>query len=146
MQRRTFLTSMLALTGGVLGWKLGFGNDSEAIARVLQKRLPYLRLDPHGVERFCRDMTATGKISRFRLRLIHAAGAVYSSFEPPDGSRLDRMMRHGEDRIVTDYLLSSDFFRHGADTSRTVQYLGFYDPLVACNNPFACRATDPIQT
>jgi len=38
---------------------------------------------------------------------------------------------------VTQYLISSDFFKNGADKNRTVNYLGYYDPMVACNNPFA---------
>ena len=46
-------------------------------------------------------------------------------------------IRHGEERVVSAFLLSSDFFVNGADTSRIVRYLGFYDPLKACSNPFA---------
>lgn len=40
--------------------------------------------------------------------------------------------------FCTRYLMSTDFFRHGADESRLVRYVGFYDPdRTACNNPFA---------
>jgi hypothetical protein len=35
---------------------------------------------------------------------------------------------------------SSDFFKNGADESRTVRYIGNYDPLIACGNPFAGAA------
>jgi hypothetical protein len=38
----------------------------------------------------------------------------------------------------TRYLLSTDFFRIGADERRRVHYVGFYDPAVTpCNNPLA---------
>jgi hypothetical protein len=40
--------------------------------------------------------------------------------------------------VYTRYLLSTDFFRHGADESRTVRYVGFYDPdNTPCGNPLA---------
>ena len=39
--------------------------------------------------------------------------------------------------VYTRYLLSTDFFKNGADESRLVSYIGFYDPAVTpCNNPF----------
>ena len=38
----------------------------------------------------------------------------------------------------TRYLLSTDFFRHRADESQIVRYVGFYDPdNTACGNPLA---------
>ena len=46
---------------------------------------------------------------------------------------------HLEDRITTQFLISSDFFANGADTSRRVTYLGYYDPMIACKNPFYRR-------
>lgn len=142
MRRRTLLTSIAAIGSGLLAWRVGFGSDEDAIARVLHKRLCYLRLDPHGVDAFAKDMATRDRISKFRLRLISAAGPLYTIFNPPEGGRLDRLLRHGEDRIVTQYLMSSDFFKNGADKTRVVCYLGYYDPLVACNNPFACRPPD----
>jgi hypothetical protein len=46
-------------------------------------------------------------------------------------------IRHGEERIVTKYLLSSDFFSSGADESKTVHYVRLFDALRGCCNPFA---------
>jgi hypothetical protein len=40
--------------------------------------------------------------------------------------------------VYTRYLLSTDFFRNGADESRRVRYLSFYHPYVTiCYNPLA---------
>jgi hypothetical protein len=40
--------------------------------------------------------------------------------------------------VYTGFLLSSDFFQGGADESRRVRYVGFYDPsLTPCINPLA---------
>jgi hypothetical protein len=46
--------------------------------------------------------------------------------------------------VYTNYLLSTDFFRNGADESRPVRYLSYYDPAVTpCNNPFARFDDEP---
>jgi hypothetical protein len=43
-----------------------------------------------------------------------------------------------DEAVVTAFLLSSDFFQNGADETRTVRYLAYYDPYkYACGNPFA---------
>jgi len=137
MKRRTFLVSAAAVLAGFVGWRAGAGSPQAAVIKVLQKRLPYLKLDPAGVQRFAQDLVARQAVSGLKLRLLDSVGALYTSLSMTPGSRLDRAVRHHEDRIVTQYLISSDFFTHGADKSRTVNYFGYYDPLVACNNPFA---------
>jgi hypothetical protein len=45
-------------------------------------------------------------------------------------------IRRGEDRVVTTFLLSTDFFELGSDEARAVHYVDFFDPL-RCGNPFA---------
>jgi hypothetical protein len=52
---------------------------------------------------------------------------------PPNHS-----LRRLEDSVVSNYLLSTDFFQHDASMRREIQYLGLYDPMIAiCRNPFA---------
>jgi hypothetical protein len=53
-------------------------------------------------------------------------------------SRLARL----EDSLVSTYLLSSDFFLNGADESRKINYVAYYDPMRPCQNPFARPAVD----
>jgi hypothetical protein len=137
MQRRNFLFAAAAGVGALLAWRAGGASDRAAIAKVIHKRLHYLRLEESGVQRFAADMSSRQVVSSLRLRVIDAAGEFYTRLSPSPGSRLDNAIRHGEERIVTQYLISSDFFTHGADKNRVVNYLGYYDPLVACNNPFA---------
>ena len=137
MKRRTFLVSAAVAFGGIVTWRLSSSKDQTAIIKVIYKRLAYLKLDEAGVRRFATDMAARKAISSLRLRVLDAAGGLYTRLSPTPGGKIDRALRHGEDRIVTQYLISSDFFTHGADKSRTVNYPGYYDPLVPCNNPFA---------
>jgi hypothetical protein len=78
----------------------------------LQAHFDYLDLDAGGVRQFFAD------VARFN--------PAFSPRRPlgPD--------------IHTQYLMSTDFFRHGADESRRIQYVAYYDPSVtACRNPLA---------
>jgi hypothetical protein len=107
------------------------------VAVIVFKRLDYLKLDEQGVRQFARDYAARHLISEGKLRMVAAAGLLYTHLPISGASFLTSGIHHGEDRIVTKYLLSTDFFQSGADESQTVQYLGFYDPLHGCGNPFA---------
>lgn len=137
MQRRVFLLSSTAVVCGAMGLGAALSSDERAIIKVVYKKLHYLRLDDSGVRHFAADIAKTGIISGFRLHLIDAADGLYTQHDlSPDG-HLGRALRHGEDRVTTQFLMSSDFFMNGFDKSRTINYLGYYDPMVACNNPFA---------
>jgi len=137
MKRRYFLISALAGVCGLIGWDLERSTDASAVVKVLYKKLSYLKLDADGVQRFARDLAATKSISSARLRSIDAAGPLYTGLALSGHGKLEEGIRHGEERVVTSYLLSSDFFTNGADENRVVRYLHFYDPLIACGNPFA---------
>jgi hypothetical protein len=78
----------------------------------LKAHFDYLTLDPDGIALYFADYARyRGGVPRYRP-LSHD--------------------------VFTRYLLSTDFFRHGADESRVVRYVGLYDPDNApCNNPLA---------
>jgi hypothetical protein len=78
----------------------------------LRAHFDYLELDVEGVRRYFADC---GRYRHGFSRRLPLAPEVY-----------------------TNYLLSTDFFRHGGDASRRVRYVGYYDPAVTpCNNPLA---------
>jgi len=137
MKRRYFLLAGFAGICGIAGWRFAVSSEQAAIAKVLHKRLGYLKLEPAGVQQFCRDLAATGAISGGRLRFIDAVGPLYTLPALSADNKIDNAIRHGEDRVVTLYLLSTDFFKNGADVNRTVSYVRYYDPMIACGNPFA---------
>jgi hypothetical protein len=102
------------------GWLAWFGSRASrrllALARSPEERLrnhfAYLDLEPEGVARYFADC------ARYR-----AGFSRYVPFPP---------------EIYTNYLLSTDFFKNGADESQLVRYVGFYDPAVTpCSNPLA---------
>ncbi len=143
MKRRAFMLAGTAALLGAATLRLATSSDHSAIIKVIRKKLPYLQLDEAGMRQFAADIARKGIISSFRLHLIDAADGLYTARSLDPDSRLGRALRHGEDRVITQYLISSDFFINGADKRRIVKYRGYYDPLVACSNPFARPAVDP---
>ena len=90
----------------------------ELTAQTLQQILPYLQLDDAGLARFARDLRTAGQ--------YHVL----------------RRARSGDSKarewLGQQFLLSSDFFWHEAEESRTIGYRSYYDPYVhPCANPFA---------
>ncbi len=143
--RRRFLLvaggASLVSAAAVGGWRYVTASDADAIVAVLRRRLHFLRLEEPGLHAFATDLAARGLVSSSRLHLLGAAGPLYANLPVPSGrSTLWSGLQHGEERVVSLYLLSSDFFSNGADEMRPVAYRAFYDPLGdprACVNPFA---------
>ena len=140
MNRRLFLAFALA-AGGASGWAYWRSPPERAIVAILYKRLRYLKLDHGGVQRFAGDFAARHVLSSTRLRIAGSLWPLYRRL-PMNASRWVSHVNHAEERIVSTYLISSDFFSSGSDQTKTVRYLGCYDALThACGNPF-CRAVE----
>jgi len=138
MQRRTFILSGVGAILGAGALRLALSDQRSAVAKILHRRLDYLNLDPQGVAQFAQDIVNHG-ISGSKLTLVDAMGPLYTRLDLLPNSRVNVSLRHGEERITSKFLLSSDFFDHGADTSRLVRYLGYFErtDLRACSSPFA---------
>lgn len=139
MRRRSFVFSFAGLAAlvGVGGWRVAKTNQQEAIIDVVRKRLGYLRIDDADLKRFANDLVASHKISPIRLKALAAVSPIYEHLGLTGHEGWLETVRHGEERITTSFLLSSDFFKKGANTSLPVRYLGPYDPMIPCNTPFA---------
>jgi hypothetical protein len=126
----------VAGVGAALRWGGSGLSPEDAIVTIVHKRLGYLSLDEPGVRQFAKDYVAATNISGIKLRLIAALAPIYRRLPTSPANRVARGTRYGEERVVTCYLLSTDFFPSGSDEARTVRYTGLYDPLRACGNPF----------
>ena len=137
MKRRQFLGAAagVAAAGGLAAARFAAGSEPEAVEAVLRKRLGYLKLERRGVRQFSRDFTARSLMSARKLRALSASGWLYERTPERWLGLLMPNVPFGEDRIVTAYLLSSDFFPV-CDESRPVRYLGYFDALQR-PNPFA---------
>ena len=136
MTRRTFLRAAAwggsTLTLCSLAWPDSFAwFFSRSAARIaaiarspaarLRAHFNYLDLDPAGVDLYFADCRRYQR--GFSPRLPLAAD------------------------VYTRYLLSTDFFQHGADESRRIHYVGFFDPSVTpCSNPLATFAEPPADS
>jgi hypothetical protein len=141
IKRRHVLLTAIAGIAGIVGVRFALSSDEDAILAVLRKRLDYLQLEERGLKAYARDLAASHRIASIRLRWVQMIGPLYTKFDSLGRNPIAHSVRHGEERIVSTYLLSSDFFVNGQDESQIVRYLGFYDPLRACANPFARRMT-----
>jgi hypothetical protein len=152
MNRRRVILGGLGVVGvaGLGAWGLGHVALRAEIVSILHRRLGFLKLDEKGVHAFAKDQTDAAfhkKIpswQRLRFHLLAAGIPSYKRFFRSTDTRT--RLRRLEDNLVSTYLLSSDFFLNGADESRTVNYLAYYDPLLPCKNPFARPAVDPAAT
>ena len=146
VSRRGFLKAAVLVTVaagvsavGLLLMPLSRGTrGTQTVVDILRARFPYLQLDSDGSERFATDFVArlTGSEQRdlaLLARLLAVSGWI--------GFRLPSIARRIEefgDKAASSFLLGSDFFRHDADQSRVVRYLGYYDPYTTrCRNPIA---------
>ena len=140
--RRQFL--LAATVGGIAAltpWRFSRGSEEDAVIAVLRKRLDYLMLDELGLRAYARDLVDRQIVSSTKLRLIEVAAPIYTHLDVSSYENvLSQVVRHGEERVASLYLLSSDFFLEGADETRIVRYRSYYDPIHqprACKNPFA---------
>jgi hypothetical protein len=142
MKRRRFIVGGLGVAAVVVGgvWGADIAAESEIVSGI-RRRLNFLQFDDSGLHAFAKDYIRSMVAKRpswYRWK-VH----FYSLFSKPPAAQWgisnDTRSRRerAEDNLATMFLLSSDFFAKGADESRTIQYVNFYDPMRACNDPFA---------
>ena len=142
--RRLFLlgsfTSGISLLGyGVFKWLTGQPQD--IVISILQRRLGYLNVSQDDFKRFSSDYVAFKSSEHKKLRLLSLASHPMRFFSPyallPQGNPLRRL----ENNVVSQFLLSSNYFHDGEDDARHVNYIQFYDPLTTiCANPIMRHA------
>jgi hypothetical protein len=139
--RRRFLLGGLAVVVvagvGVIGF--GPGAAESRIVAVVRRKLSFLQLDEKGLHAFAKDQVSAllakrPTWNRLKYHYLSMFAKQFTRYNRSNDkrTRVERM----EDNFASTYLLSSDFFLNGADESRIVEYVSFYDPLRACGNPF----------
>lgn len=128
MKRRKFL--LIAGIGGavaaITGFKFITTSFEDAAIDLIRDELGFLKLDPDGVVKFVKEFSKN-KDSHYRLTMRGY------SFIGIDSSRSGKI-----GQMLTAYLLSTDFFMNNMDESKTVKYVGLYDPYMRpCAHPFS---------
>jgi hypothetical protein len=127
MKRRKFLyiAGIGSLAAAVAAWRYATISFDDVVGKVIFDELHWLKLDKKGVKRFIADYTKA-MTPRNKVMLER-----YSFVGVPSSHSLKIS------RMINSYLLSTDFFLHGMDETRTIKYIGLYDPIRrACANPF----------
>ncbi len=139
--RRRFLLGGLAVAAVAGLGAIGLGPAAAAshIATVVRRKLPFLKLDEEGLHAFAKDQVSAllakrPTWNRLKYHYLSMFAKQFTRYNRSNDTRT-RVQRM-EDNFVSTYLLSSDFFINGADESRVIKYMGFYDPLHPCGNPF----------
>ena len=147
IKRRNFLLGSVGAVAvlGIGAFAAERHHEAE-IAAAIRQRLSYLKLDEGGPEAFARDKVATLLAKRpswlrivSRIRQTLAKPTIHWGFSNDKRTKREREV----DNLAITFLLSTDFFRNGSDTSRVVRYVALYDPVRPCGNPFAHSPTDP---
>jgi len=142
IQRRQLLIGMgaaIVACAGLFG--IGEVTAKSEIAAAVRERLGFLQLDEGGLNQFAHDQVSAllAKRPSWERIKFHIDGLFAKPAAVRFGYSVDRRSRRErlQDHFATLYLLSSDFFQHGADESRVVRYVALFDPIRACDNPFA---------
>jgi hypothetical protein len=144
LRRRGFLvlgagSAVVIATGyGVTRWYRG--DPASVIVAILERRVGYLKVDRASFQHFAIDYLESRKEYKRELALMALFSLPYRYVTPYPFLKQGNSLRRLESNVVSRYLLSTDFFEHGADESRPVSYVEFYDPYgTACRNPFVPR-------
>jgi hypothetical protein len=154
IKRRRILLGGLGVAALGL-WGAGIAGESE-IASAIRRRLGFLRLDDGGLHAFAKDyvhsvtLHASSLLAqrsswlqwKYRIHSIVRGHGNSLGLTHESRTRRERM----EESWATLFLLSSNFFTTGANESRVVRYVGLYDPMRACGNPFARPCADEPYT
>jgi len=129
---------MGAYTVGWWWFKARKGNTESLILSILHRHLAGLPVAEEDMERFARAIQPRFA-RRVRLAQLGMLGPLYERFDLirfiPGSAETFRSF---EDLIVSEFLLSSDFFSPHRSEREPIRYFGLRDPSRGvCGNPFA---------
>lgn len=128
MKRRRFLITA-GLGGAVVALTFGkfFTTPFEEAAEIIIRReLYFLRLDGQGLKNFAADYSA----AKHRNYKLIVKGYSLIGISAAQSGKVHQ--------LVSQYLLSTDFFRNRMDESRLIKYLALYNPYTnPCAHPFS---------
>jgi hypothetical protein len=139
LSRRKFLALALAVGAIPLyafySWR--WGDPTDIIVAILKRRVGYLRVEPGTFNKFAKDYMLHRKNYAHMLASLSMISLPMQFLSPYHWLKHGNGLRRLEDNVVSQYLLSTDFFDNDADEHRVVSYISYYDPYTRlCSNPF----------
>ncbi len=145
MSRRSFLSLGVLVIGLLaISWVwLAFRRNqaSDLVVAILRRRVGYLKTPPGCFQEFAESyLVDKAKYRELLDQLaVLAFPLTYVTIYP--FLSMNHGLRRLENTVVSQFLLSTDFFQNGADESRELKYIAYYDPYVAaCRHPFRVAA------
>ena len=123
--------SALVLGGSLAG--IRYANGPAAwIADVVRRNLPGVLIDEASLATFVQHVLESGLLDSPQVRLAVLADATIPALRriPSASERMERLER----RVLSRFLIESNFFRGLDTTSQPIVYSG---RIPACGNPFA---------
>ena len=130
MKRRTFIAVAAVGTGIIaLGSTKFFITTFEQSAQMLiMKELNFLKLDEAGIKTFVKDYA----LSKDRYYKLAVKGYSLLGITSARSGKVHQ--------LVSNYLMSTEFFSNHMDESRVIKYVALYNPyLRPCAHPFTHR-------
>lgn len=137
MKRRTFIKIGIGLAlAGIAAYF--FTSFTGAVRKMIANDTDMLQRDPDSIDQFISDATKEQFFNTFsRVKKILIAMHTYTG---PLSALLPYRNKYIQYRgqITGQYLLSTNFFVNGMDSSKDVKYTGFFNPYrQPCSNPFS---------
>ena len=140
--RRRFLKKALLVTAAIPMAGLGAflikqKKPQVFIADVLKKKLSYLQVSEQTIQTFTQAYMQHylgDKPGATGLVMLLISFADWLAKVPG----LDEKLSELEETIARDFLLATDFFQHGAQVNREVNFIGIHSPFTRpCAHPFS---------
>lgn len=135
----TLISGVSIYAAGWWAFKVRKGDATDLIISIIRKKLGYLKIGNSELRKFAADYQNTFSARRkWGSSWAGILSPIYSVMDIYKITPYSDDFKGFEELTVTTFLLSSDFFRNGADLNREVKYIGLYDPYEqGCENPFA---------
>ena len=140
MTRRNFiLLSILGLIA-IFFALIGIPTFNNTIEKILKKDLNFLKIQDGAISKFVKEADESGHWNTLYFdRNKKIIVVLYTIFLNPI-IKLPSQYKYTQlrEKIVGEFLLSTDFFMNKMDESREIQYFSIYDPYKRpCSNPFS---------
>lgn len=125
----------VAALAGITSWK--FSDEKSIVVSILKNKLGRLDIDEKSFEDFSVAYIEFRRKYKKQLRVLGVVSPIYTVVTPYEFLPMGHPLKKLENNVVSNFLLSTDFFQNNADTARKVNYLGFHNPYKApCRNFF----------
>jgi len=133
---KTAVIGSIALTtAGVITWRNN--KETDIIVAILKNKLGKLKIKDEDLLVFANEYVESKQRYKKQFTYLSFLSGIFIVITPYALLPMNHPLKRMEDNIVSNFLLSTDFFQQGTDLNKKIRYLGFYDPyLRPCTNFF----------